>query len=256
MQKIPSSRIDMYEYLPVPFGLVRYGVAPDHPEVKVWVARSLSHIYQRTSADFCRKNVQEKFEEVASSDRFEFIGNIAVGKDISLTKLAPHYDAILFAHGAVEDRRLDLPGEDLNGVYSARAFVGWYNGLPQYAGLSLVLDGEEAVVIGQGNVALDVARVLLTDVGVLRKTDMAEHAIDALAKSRVKRVSVVGRRGPMQVCGHADAEQGHSANLLRPGSFHNKRASRAYDFTNGVVRSYPGVTHALFDANSITPKTT
>ncbi|KAF2101355.1 NADPH:adrenodoxin oxidoreductase [Rhizodiscina lignyota] len=180
MQKIPGARVDMYERLPVPFGLVRYGVAPDHPEVKVW-------------------NCQDKFEEIASSDRFEFIGNIAVGTDIPLPQLVHHYDALLFAYGAAEDRKLGIPGEELNGVYSARAFVGWYNGLPEHADLNPILDtGDNAVVIGQGNVALDVARILLMDVDELRKTDIAEHAIETLSKSRIKGVSVVGRRGPMQ----------------------------------------------------------
>ncbi|KAJ9666907.1 NADPH-adrenodoxin reductase [Coniosporium apollinis] len=168
----------MYEQLPAPYGLVRYGVAPDHPEVK---------------------NCQDKFEEVASSPRFNFIGNIDVGHDLPLTSLRPHYDAILFAYGAAEDKRLGIPGEDLKNIYSARAFVGWYNGLPQYADLNPALDaGEESVIIGQGNVAMDVARILLSDIDALRKTDITEYALDTLFRSRVKNVKVVGRRGPMQ----------------------------------------------------------
>lgn len=147
------------------------------------------------------QNCQEKFAEVASSPRFNFIGNIDVGKDLPLSSLIPHYDALLFAYGASRDRRLAVPGEeDLKGIYSARAFVGWYNGLPEYADLAPALEaGEDVVIIGQGNVALDVARTLLTDVDVLRKTDMTDYALEALSKSRVKRVRVVGRRGPMQV---------------------------------------------------------
>jgi adrenodoxin-NADP+ reductase len=114
--------------------------------------------------------------------------------------LKSHYDAILFAYGASKDKKLGIPGEDLNGVYSARAFVGWYNGLPEYANLNPKLDaGEEAVVIGQGNVALDVARILLTDVDALRKTDITEQALETLALSRVRSVKIIGRRGPMQV---------------------------------------------------------
>ncbi|KAI9718544.1 MAG: hypothetical protein M1812_003995 [Candelaria pacifica] len=178
MSKIPDAVVDMYEHLPVPYGLVRFGVAPDHPEVK---------------------NVQDKFEEVASSPRFNFIGNIALGSDLQLTSLTPHYDAMVFAYGASQDRALNIPGENLKGIYSARAFVGWYNGLPEYADLSPILDGgEEAIVIGQGNVALDIARTLLTDVDALRKTDMTDYALETLNKSRIKRVRVVGRRGPMQ----------------------------------------------------------
>ncbi|OAA68531.1 NADPH-adrenodoxin reductase [Niveomyces insectorum RCEF 264] len=210
MAKVPA-RVDMYESLPVPFGLVRFGVAPDHPEVK---------------------NCQEKFEEVAASPDFRFMGNVAVGAPLAVTTttatqnahggsvpletLARHYDAVVFAYGASRDRTLGLPGENLRGVYAARDFVGWYNGLPdchdahaqkgpqqQQVALAdhIAADlarAETAVIIGQGNVALDVARMLLEDVDVLRKTDISKAAIEALAASRVRRVHVVGRRGPMQ----------------------------------------------------------
>jgi len=142
---------------------------------------------------------------VAESPRFNFIGNISIGDysaALPLQFLLPHYDAILFAYGASRDQTLGVPGEGtLKGVYSARAFVGWYNGLPEYADLAPDLtQGEEAVIIGQGNVALDVARILLQDPTVLRPTDITGNAIDALLKSKVKRVRVVGRRGPLQVC--------------------------------------------------------
>ena len=124
-----------------------------------------------------------------------------IGKDLPLASLKDNYDAILFAYGASKDRKLGIPGEDgLKGIYSAREFVGWYNGLPEYANLAPDLEaGEEAVVIGQGNVALDVARILLSDVDRLRKTDITDRAMAVLSKSRVKSVRVVGRRGPMQV---------------------------------------------------------
>lgn len=132
------------------------------------------------------------------------MGNISIGPgpgSLPLESIAPHYDAILFAYGASKDRTLGIQGEStVNGIYSARAFVGWYNGLPEYSELAPDLTmGEEAVVIGQGNVALDVARILLSDVNSLRETDITEQAIDALSRSRVKSVRVVGRRGPMQV---------------------------------------------------------
>ena len=138
---------------------------------------------------------------MASSPNFTFIGNVEVGKDIRLNTLKGHYHAIVYAYGASQDRKLGIPGEDtLKGVHSARNFVGWYNGLPEHADLGPDLStGDTAVIIGQGNVALDVARTLLTDIDVLRKTDMTDNALDALAKSKVKRVHVVGRRGPMQV---------------------------------------------------------
>ncbi|KAK0715010.1 NADPH:adrenodoxin oxidoreductase-like protein [Lasiosphaeris hirsuta] len=187
MAKIRGAKVDMYESLPVPFGLVRFGVAPDHPEVK---------------------NCQEKFEEVAASPNFTFVGNVSVGSPsdrpdgsaVSLASILRHYNAVVFAYGASMDRTLGIPGEAaLKGVYSAREFVGWYNGLPEYADLAPDLTrGEEAVIIGQGNVALDVARMLLEDVDVLRKSDIAAHALETLSKSRVERVHVVGRRGPMQ----------------------------------------------------------
>lgn len=179
MKKLQDVVVDMYEQLPVPYGLVRFGVAPDHPDVK---------------------NCQDTFEEVASRSNFNYIGNIRVGYDVALAEMKPHYDALLFSYGASEDRKLGIPGEDLPGVFSAREFVGWYNGLPQFQGLTPDLEaGDQAVVIGQGNVALDVARILLTPVDVLRKTDITEQALETLARSRVKSIRVVGRRGPLQV---------------------------------------------------------
>jgi len=200
LQKIHDARVDMYEQLPTPFGLVRYGVAPDHSEVKVRLARD------RESGDLISttnprllQNCQDRFSQVASSTRFSFIGNVTIGKHLSLSQLQPHYDAILFAYGASKDKILGIPGEDLGGIYSARAFVGWYNGLPEYSHLDPDLSvGDEAVVIGNGNVALDVARILLSDPDRLRTTDIMDHAMAALRKSRVKHVTVIGRRGPSQ----------------------------------------------------------
>ncbi|KAJ6257033.1 hypothetical protein Dda_7917 [Drechslerella dactyloides] len=182
--KLPTAKIDMYEALPVPFGLVRFGVAPDHPEVK-----------------FCIN----KFDEVARHPNFTFIGNTPIGSDaghLPFSALLPHYDAILLSYGASEDKKLGIPGEDtLSGIHSARAFVGWYNGLPEHRDLNPDLAGGDgkAAVIGQGNVALDVARILLTSVDELRKTDITEYALEALSRSKIKEVEVVGRRGPMQV---------------------------------------------------------
>ncbi|KAF4512997.1 hypothetical protein G6O67_000320 [Ophiocordyceps sinensis] len=187
MSRRPDAHVDMYEALPVPFGLVRYGVAPDHPEVK---------------------NCQARFEAIAMTPNFRFIGNVSVGRPghsaehctVQLETLMRHYDSILMAYGASEDRQLGIPGESsLGGVYSARQFVGWYNGFPDSAGVEPDLTrGEEAVIIGQGNVALDLARMLLAGVDALRRTDITQRALAQLATSRVKRVRVVGRRGPMQ----------------------------------------------------------
>ena len=180
MKHLPDAVVDMYEKLPVPYGLVRFGVAPDHPEVK---------------------NCQDTFEEVAASERFTYVGNVEVGKTLALVDMKPHYDAIMFAYGASEDRKLGIPGEDTySGVYSAREFVGWYNGHPDFSHLNPTLDmGEHAVVVGQGNVALDVARILVKPLDQLRTTDIAEHALAALSRSKIKRVEIVGRRGPLQV---------------------------------------------------------
>jgi adrenodoxin-NADP+ reductase len=124
------------------------------------------------------------------------------GASVPLSSLFRHYDAVVFAYGASKDRKLGIPGEStLQGIHSAREFVGWYNGFPENADLAPDLtQGEDAVIIGQGNVALDVARMLLEDVDVLRKTDIAAHTLHVLSKSRIKRVHVVGRRGVMQVC--------------------------------------------------------
>jgi adrenodoxin-NADP+ reductase len=169
----------MYEKLPVPYGLVRYGVAPDHPEVK---------------------NCQDRFDEIAASPNFDFIGNVDVGKDVPLVVLKRHYDGILFTYGASEDRLLGIPGEGLKGVWAARDFVAWYNGLPGYSHLDFGLgEAEIAAIIGQGNVSLDVARILLTPVDDLRKTDIPEHVLQALSESKVQHVSAIGRRGPLQV---------------------------------------------------------
>ncbi|KAI8343879.1 hypothetical protein BC941DRAFT_364894 [Chlamydoabsidia padenii] len=181
-----NTQIDMFDSLPTPHGLVRYGVAPDHPEVK---------------------NVMTTFDKVAEDKRFRFYGNVTIGGNnnnnqsttLTISELQQHYDAILFSYGASEDRRLGIPNEDVYGSTSARTFVGWYNGLPRDRHLQLPLqDTDTAVVIGQGNVALDVARILLSPIDDLRKTDITEYALDALSKSKIKHVHVVGRRGPLQ----------------------------------------------------------
>ncbi|BGP21850.1 NADPH-adrenodoxin reductase Arh1 [Rhodotorula toruloides] len=200
-----NARVDLFELLPTPFGLARFGVAPDHPEVK---------------------NCEHKFEETARDPRFRFFGNVQVcGSQVSsdstvisvpntnpsslavavtLERLRQHYDAVLLTYGASLDRPLGIPGENtLNNVLSARTFVNWYNGHPYHSSLlAPLLDLsklEHATIIGQGNVALDVARILLKDVDALRDYDVPEHVLAELARSRVKRVDVVGRRGPLQL---------------------------------------------------------
>ncbi|XP_051889080.1 NADPH:adrenodoxin oxidoreductase, mitochondrial [Pristis pectinata] len=173
-----STVIDIYEKLPVPFGLVRFGVAPDHPEVK---------------------NVINVFTQTAHLDRCSFFGNVTVGKDVSIEELKQAYHVLVLSYGAETNRILGIPGENLLGVYSARAFVGWYNGLPENRNLNPELSSETAVILGHGNVALDIARILLSPIDLLKKTDITAHSLEAIENSKVKRVIIVGRRGPLQV---------------------------------------------------------
>ena len=169
--------VDMYDRLPVPYGLVRYGVAPDHAKIK-----NVTNVYKRT----------------AEQPGFSFMGNVNVGKDISVEELKKYYDAIIFTCGAETDRKLGVPGEDLEGSYTATEFVAWYNGHPDYRDRQFDLSGEVAVIIGVGNVAMDVCRILCKTVDELKTTDIAQHALDVLAKSNIKEIHMVGRRGPAQ----------------------------------------------------------
>lgn len=216
LKQVPQSSIDMYEALPVPHGLVRFGVAPDHPEVKVVEVHEIRKegpVYVSkvlTKLQNVDQNVINTFDEVAENPNFRFIGNTSVGTfvtpgskkaDLEVADLAQHYDAILFAYGAHEDRVLGVPNEkSLKGVMAARSFVGFYNGLPSEQDLDIDLSQTEtAVVIGHGNVALDVARILLTPLEELKKTDLTEKMIKILENSTVKHVHVIGRRGPLEV---------------------------------------------------------
>lgn len=170
--------VDIYERLPVPFGLVRFGVAPDHPEVK---------------------NVINTFTQTAHHDRCSFHGNVNVGKDVSIEELRQAYHAVVLSYGAEGNRSMGILGENLPGVFSAKDFVGWYNGIPANKELCPDLSCETAVILGQGNVALDVARILLSPLDMLKKTDITQHALEALATSRISRVLIIGRRGPLQI---------------------------------------------------------
>jgi ferredoxin--NADP+ reductase len=170
-------QVEMFDRLPTPFGLVRGGVAPDHPKIK-----SVTRVY----------------EKIAQNEGFAFFGNVTIGKDIAIEELRRFYDAVLFTCGAESDKHLGVPGESLPGSHAATEFVGWYNGHPDYRGRSFDLSQEVAVIIGQGNVAMDVTRILAKSVDELRNTDIAQHALDALAESRIKEIHLVGRRGPVQ----------------------------------------------------------
>jgi ferredoxin/flavodoxin---NADP+ reductase len=170
--------VDMIERLPTPWGLVRSGVAPDHPKIK-----SVTRIYEKTAAH----------------PRFRFFGNVALGEHVSRAELLEHYHAIVYATGTPVDRPLGIPGEDLPGSHAATEFVGWYNGHPDHTDLEVDLrSAERAVVIGNGNVAIDVARMLVLAPAELAPTDTADHALEVLAESRVSEVVIVGRRGPAQ----------------------------------------------------------
>jgi ferredoxin--NADP+ reductase len=169
--------VDMIERLPTPWGLVRLGVAPDHPKIK---------------------SVSRAFEKIALQPGFRFLGNVEVGRDVSHEELLEHYDAVVYAVGAQSDRRMGIPGEDLPGSWAATEFVAWYNGHPDYQELQFDLSGERAVVVGNGNVAVDVARMLALTPEELAGTDTTDAAIEALNGAGIREIVMVGRRGPAQ----------------------------------------------------------
>jgi ferredoxin--NADP+ reductase len=169
--------VNMLERLPAPYGLVRNGVAPDHPKLKEAI-----HVYHK----------------IALTPNFNFFGNVTVGRDVSVDELRNTHHALIFACGAETDRALGIPGENLPGSHTATEFVGWYNGHPDYRDRTFDLSHEVAVIVGQGNVAADVCRILAKPVDELRHTDIAEHALDILETSKVREIHVVGRRGPAQ----------------------------------------------------------
>lgn len=171
----PLFDVDVLERLPTPFGLVRAGVAPDHQKIKA---------------------VTKTFERTAQNQRFRFLGNVEVGRDISASELSRHYDQVVYAVGSSSDRRLGIPGEELGGSHSATAFVGWYNAHPDFRDFPFDLRVERAAIVGVGNVAMDIARVLLKDPEELGKTDIARHALEALRSSRVREVVLLARRSP------------------------------------------------------------
>jgi ferredoxin--NADP+ reductase len=169
--------VDMFDRLPTPFGLVRAGVAPDHPKIK-----SVTRVYEKTAA----------------REQFRFFGNVRIGEHLSHADLVEHYHAIVYSYGCETDRQLGVEGEELPGSYAATEFVAWYNGHPDYRDCEFDLSCERVAVIGNGNVAMDVARMLVLPRAELEVTDTADHAIEALASSNVKEVVILGRRGPAQ----------------------------------------------------------
>jgi ferredoxin/flavodoxin---NADP+ reductase len=177
LKAAPVVLVDMFERLASPFGLVRSGVAPDHPRLKEAI-----RVYQH----------------IAESPRFRFLGNVTIGRDISVAELQSCYHAVMFACGAQSDCTMGIPGEELPGSHAATEFVGWYNGHPDYRDRIFDLSGTTAVIIGQGNVAVDVCRILAKTVDELRHSDIAAHALEVLAESRIRDIVMIGRRGPAQ----------------------------------------------------------
>ena len=169
--------VDLYDALPTPFGLVRAGVAPDHPKIKT---------------------VTRRYEKTAQAPRFRFFGGVELGADVKRNELLERYHAVVYAVGTRDDNRLGIAGEDRRGSHAATEFVAWYNGHPEHADSEFDLSARTAIVVGNGNVALDVARMLVLDPSEVAVTDTADHAVDALARARVERVIVLGRRGPAQ----------------------------------------------------------
>ncbi len=170
-------RVDLFDRLPTPYGLVRGGVAPDHQKIKA---------------------VIKQYEKTAARSGFRFFGNVTFGDNLSLAEVLTHYHQVLFTTGAESDRRMGIPGEDLSGSYPATVFVGWYNGHPDYRDLQFDLSAERVAVVGNGNVAMDVTRVLARSVEELAQTDIADYALEALRHSKIKEIYLLGRRGPAQ----------------------------------------------------------
>ena len=173
-----DARVDIFDKLPVPFGLIRTGVAPDHQSIKA---------------------VARRYEKTAIGDTVRFAGNVEIGRDIAIEELTELYDAVILATGAPRDRDLPIPGADSANVFGSAAFVGWYNGHPEYAALAPDLSGRHAVIIGMGNVALDVARILSKTEAEFEGADIVAHALELLRDSNIETITILGRRGPHQI---------------------------------------------------------
>ena len=173
-----DARVDIFDTLPVPFGLIRTGVAPDHQSIKA---------------------VARRYEKTAIGDTVRFAGNVEIGRDIAIEELTELYDAVILATGAPRDRDLPIPGADSANVFGSAAFVGWYNGHPEYAALAPDLSGRHAVIIGMGNVALDVARILSKTEAEFGGSDIVAHALELLRDSNIETITILGRRGPHQI---------------------------------------------------------
>ena len=224
-----QARIDVLDRYPVPYGLIRFGVAPDHQSLKA---------------------VSKRYDKVADSAGVAFIGNVCVGQDVSVTELLDVYDAVILATGAPHDRKLGIPGEDLPGVVGSAEFVGWYNGHPDFADLAPSLSGSHAAVIGAGNVALDCARILSKTRAEFDGSDIVGHALGALDGSAIRTVTILGRRGPHQVAMTPKelGELGHLAEavpVVEPADFPPAEADEPLDpglrKSVGLLRGFAGL---------------
>jgi ferredoxin--NADP+ reductase len=198
-----QARIDILDRYAVPYGLIRFGVAPDHQSLKA---------------------VSKRYDKTAEAAGVDFIGNVTVGRDVSVAELLDLYDAVILATGAPHDRKLGIPGEDLPGVVGSAEFVGWYNGHPDFADLDPFLAGTHAAVIGNGNVALDCARILSKTRHEFEGSDIVAHALEALDKSAIRTITILGRRGPHQIAMTPKelGELGHledAVPVIEPGDF-------------------------------------
>jgi ferredoxin--NADP+ reductase len=177
LKGVPGSRVDVFDRMPTPFGLIRFGAAPDH---------------------YKTRNTARQFARTFELDDVRYLGNVEIGRDLSIQELQDNYDAVVLAIGSYHDRALGIPGEDLAGVYGACAYVGWYNGHPDYRELDPLLDGAGVAVIGIGNVALDVCRILAKTRAEMRGTDISAHALDAIQAAALEQLYMFGRRGPVE----------------------------------------------------------
>ena len=170
-------KVDMFEKLPTPFGLLRAGVAPDHQQMKT---------------------ISKSYEKIAANENYRFFGNVTIGSDIKISQLESFYHAIIIATGTENDRKMNITGETIKGSHTATEFVAWYNGHPNYQDRTFDLSGENAIIIGQGNVAVDVTRILAKSTEELKETDITDTALEKLKESKIKKIYMVGRRGPAQ----------------------------------------------------------
>jgi NADPH-dependent glutamate synthase beta subunit-like oxidoreductase len=229
------ARIDILDRFPVPYGLIRFGVAPDHQSLKA---------------------VSKRYDKVAESAGVDFIGNVTIGRDVSIAELLDLYDAVILATGAPHDRKLGIPGEDLPGVVGSAEFVGWYNGHPDFADLDPFLHGSHAAVVGAGNVALDCARILSKTRTEFEGSDIVGHALDALDGSAIRTVTILGRRGPHQVAmtpkelgelGHLEA----AVPIVEPADFPPVEADEPLD---PGLRKSVGLLRGFADLSADKPK--